>query len=382
MNNYTVLTLGPSGSGKTVFLASMYKKLSTQGEYGFFLEVDSSNKRKRLKNIYTEIALDEKWPKGTKYSEISEWTFTCRVQTEKLPIYSACEFTYLDYAGGRLTDEVDAEEEVENEDDEFEIKLKEADALLGLLDGQKIYQLMREEKDGKRWAINDLTHMLDIMQKSNNPIHFVISKWDILQGNYSLEAIKERLQEIEEFRNLIKTRNQSQIPIRLIPVSSVGMNFATLEPDGSMKKTGEQAKPFQVEIPLACVLPDVIETKLKKLIEEKQEEENRKIEVKANFNWWDKLRDLIGDGFGIVKDFLPEKYQLPQDILEKIIKVTKEPVQKKQEAAEKRSEELRKEQAESLKAIEDEQTALKHAINCFLTIQYELNYKFPASDLR
>lgn len=96
--------LGPSGSGKTVFLASMYKKLCTQGDNGFFLEIDSSEKRKRLNNIYTQIAIDEKWPKGTTYSEISEWNFTCRIQTDNLSIHSACQFNYLDYAGGRLTD--------------------------------------------------------------------------------------------------------------------------------------------------------------------------------------------------------------------------------------------------------------------------------------
>ncbi|MHC5828813.1 MAG: ATP-binding protein, partial [Nostoc sp.] len=116
MNTYTVIMLGPSGSGKTVFLASMYKKLSTQGEHGFFLDVDGAEKRKRLNNIYTQIAVDDKWPKGTTYSEISEWTFTCRVQTENLPIYSACKFAYLDYAGGRLTDEM------EEEDTAFESK--------------------------------------------------------------------------------------------------------------------------------------------------------------------------------------------------------------------------------------------------------------------
>lgn len=115
----------------------MYKKLSTQGKQGFFLEVDSAEKRKRLHNIYTQIAIDEKWPKGTTYDEVSEWTFTCRVQTESLPIYSACRFNYLDYAGGRLTDEM------EDEDTSFESKLQNADALLGLLDGQRLKSLMR-----------------------------------------------------------------------------------------------------------------------------------------------------------------------------------------------------------------------------------------------
>lgn len=35
MENYKILTLGTSGAGKTVFLASMFKALSTQGEEGF-----------------------------------------------------------------------------------------------------------------------------------------------------------------------------------------------------------------------------------------------------------------------------------------------------------------------------------------------------------
>ena len=95
-----------------------------------------------MNNIYRQIAVDEKWPKGTTYSEVSEWTFTCRVQTKDLSIYSACEFTYLDYAGGRLTDER------EEEDCEFENKRKNAEALLGLLDGQRLCALMRKEKLG------------------------------------------------------------------------------------------------------------------------------------------------------------------------------------------------------------------------------------------
>lgn len=60
MNNYSIIMLGPSGSGKTVFLSSLYKKLSTQSELGFFLQVDTAEKRKRLNNIYTQVAADDK----------------------------------------------------------------------------------------------------------------------------------------------------------------------------------------------------------------------------------------------------------------------------------------------------------------------------------
>ena len=42
MNTYSVIMLGPRGSGKTMFLASMYKKLSTQGKLKFFLKVEGA----------------------------------------------------------------------------------------------------------------------------------------------------------------------------------------------------------------------------------------------------------------------------------------------------------------------------------------------------
>ncbi len=96
MNNYSIIMLGPSGSGKTVFLSSLYKKLSTQSELGFFLQVDTGEKRKRLNNIYTQVAADEKWSAGTRYSEVSEWTFTCRVQNPSdLSIYDTCCFVRI-----------------------------------------------------------------------------------------------------------------------------------------------------------------------------------------------------------------------------------------------------------------------------------------------
>ncbi|MFN6471476.1 MAG: hypothetical protein RMY36_017640 [Nostoc sp. SerVER01] len=380
MNTYTVIMLGPSGSGKTVFLASMYKKLSTQGEHAFFLEVDGAEKRKRLNNIYTQIAVDEKWPISTDYAQISEWTFNCRVQTENLSIYSACQFTYLDYAGGRLTDEM------EEEDSAFESKLKEADALLGLLDGQRVSALMRNEKLGKLWAINDLPNMLNVIQnsKSKRPIHFVISKWDIVESNFTLEQIRDRLLQIEEFRNIVEARNKAHTPVRLIPVSSVGIGFAKLQPDGSMAKTGKLPQPFQVQVPLACVLPDMIQSQLEELMRKKQEELSKPIEEKADLSFWDKLGQFFGDGLKIlqnIQQLLPKKYQFAEDILKKLIEYAEEPAQKKQEAAVKKTDELRREKAASLKVVSDEETALKHVINCFLSIRHKLDHTFPESDI-
>jgi len=377
MNVYTVIMLGPSGSGKTVFLASMFKKLSTQGELGFFLEVDGEEKRKRLVNLYKQIAAEEKWPPGTKYSEVSEWVFTCRVQTPNLPIYSACQFEYLDYAGGRITDES------EEEDREFEDKLKHADTLLGLLDGQRLRQLMRNEEPSLSWAISDLPNMLTVMQRSVNPVHFVISKWDVLGGEYSLKEIRDRLLQIDEFKNLVNLRNQTSSPIRLIPVSAVGKGFATLQPDGSMVKSlASLPHPFQVEVPLACVLPDMIQVHLEELIQKRQQELNTPLEIKPNLSFWDRLGQIFGSGLRTVREFLPRKYQFADEILENLVRFAEEPAQQKQEAAARRTEELRREQVASLKAVEDEETALTHVVNCFLSIKNQLDSKFPESNLK
>ncbi|MBE9138865.1 hypothetical protein IQ254_16965 [Nodosilinea sp. LEGE 07088] len=379
MNNYSIIMLGPSGSGKTVFLASLYKKLSTQSEAGFFLKIDSAEKRKRLNNIYTQIAVDEKWPPGTRYSEVSEWTFTCRVQNPNdLSIYDACSFTYLDYAGGRITAETDEEDE----SSEFNEKFNTADALLGLLDGQKLCALLNKEKLGTVWAVNELRNMIDIMQGSNKPIHFVISKWDIVEQNYSLEQIRDRLIEIDEFKNLVRLRNQAGAPVRLIPVSAVGKGFAISQPDGSMQKTGELPKPFQVEVPLACILPDMIQLMIEELIKKRKAEQETPIEVKPNLGISEFLGQLFAGGLRMVQELLPPKYQFADDVLKNLIEWAETPAQEKIAFAARRTEELRREQAESLKQVENEETALAHSVNCFKTIQNQLSYLFPVSELR
>ena len=202
-------------------------------------------------------------------------------------------------------------------------KINEADTLLGLLDGQRLCALMSDDKLGKIWAVSDIPNMLNIMQRSTKPIHFVISKWDVVAEQYSFEEIRNRLLKIDEFKNIVKLRNQAGTPVRLIPVSSVGRGFAELQPDGSMAKTGMMPKPFQVEMPLACILPDMIKKTLEEIITKKKEEIIQPVEVKPNLSFWDKLGQFIGGGLkasvGIIQQFLPKKYQFAEDILENLI---------------------------------------------------------------
>lgn len=383
MKNFKIVTLGASGAGKTVFLASMYKQLSIQKDDAFKLEVENPQQRQLLNSTYMNLLTGDSWPPGTK--NISEWTFNCNVQTEGLENYTACKFTYYDYAGGRLTD-------VE-EDPEFEKVVQQADTILGLLDGQKIYAWLTGSNDPKvNTFLNvDLPSILKRMQSCTVPVHFVISKWDILDNQkFRLEQVYTKLCTIPEFTQLIVTRNHLGSPVRLIPVSSVGLEFATLQPDGSMKKTpGAIPTPFLVEVPIACVLPD----RLKQLINEAQakkkqlEEQNQKASEGNNI-FVDVLvgsLDLLGhglNGFDLLLEFADGgdvqevRYltwfasQTSNFIKNGILGIS-----------EKMGQASRKKREESLNAVKDEESALRHAMSVFRDFEKELTEHFPQSQL-
>ena len=249
MNNYNILVLGASGSGKTSFLASMYDKLSVQRpSIGFFVEFPE-NERKILVNKYREMENPTKeWPAGTK--DVDEWKITCSVHAGDKN-YPLLEFAYLDYAVGKLS-----EPESSNPSESFSIDkaAEDAEAILILLDCLKIlHQLKGEQEKLSSPLHNDLRFILPIVQKYiSKPLHFVITKWDLLEGTYNLKQVRESLLEDERLSAIVAQRRTHHNPTRLIPVSAVGKGFATLSQDNTMVKNPKGvARPFQVEIPVA-----------------------------------------------------------------------------------------------------------------------------------
>lgn len=393
---YNVVILGPSGSGKTVFLGSMYNKLSTQGESGFFLAVDDAQ-RKILNQIYTEVATEETWPEPTQMANISNWKFTCKIQTPK-GTYSACQFQYTDYAGEMLTDYKDDTTYIEK----FNETIRNADVLLGLIDGSRLLSYMKGEASGKKWVFKDLANVLSLIQDTDKSIHFVISKWDLIEDKYTLEDARNRLLEIEQFRNIIKTRsnnnymnnenngNDDKGVIRLIPVSSVGKGFAEHQTDGSMKKTGKLPKPYNIELPIACILPDKLKEELKKIINEQNKKSQERIQdVKPNLSLWDKLKKYFGTAAKTILEKvapkLPPQFQFSKEILTDIIDFIDQELQAsvidKEIAARERTEQLKAKQKEALVKIESEKTALEYSIRCFLLLVNKLEYEHPYSKL-
>jgi hypothetical protein len=171
--------------------------------------------------------------------------------------------------------------------------------------------------------------------------------------------------------------------VRLIPVSSVGLNFATPQPDGKgmQKIPNEVPRPFQLEVPFACVLIDAVKAKKKEIEEAKEKLENQNIETEKSW------LSIFQERFDIVWNLLLGEW-LPSsdDITVNVIKSLLEGLDdilftEYRKREEGRLEKLRQERDNSLRQVTNDVGALIHAINSFLYIQQKLEEDFPESDL-
>lgn len=356
MKNYKIITIAPSGAGKTVFLASMFKQLSTQGKHQLYLYVEDAKQRSELNNIYTEITTGEKWPQGTR-GDVKEWVFTCRVEDSNLNKYSVCNFTYIDYPGGLITNP-------ETNDFDFVKGVDGAHAVLAILDGTKLLSLVtnKQSKNVEIWLNQELAALAQIIQNCGNiPVHFIISKWDVLHDKYNLQELWGRLLErSSELENVVGLRKNKGV--RLIPVSSIGMEFATLQPDGSMKKNPDKdPKPYLLEVPITYAMTDPLEKELKTKVKELKEE----LEENSN-NIFNKLNKIFGKIIGGANDMI-EKVPVVNS-LSKHLRTLHSIIQGDDYTV-------------HLDEVRDQETALNHAIKCFKKIQEDFEQKFPYSDL-
>lgn len=146
---------------------------------------------------------------------------------------------------------------------------EEANVLFGFIDGETILGLISEgiSKEEKDAYLKDLRNMLEFMQNTNKPVHFVITKWDMLRReNISLLKIKKMLlRDISDFRKFVDIQLQTGAAIRLIPVSAVGMNF--VDPQSNVIRTDNDVHldPINIEIPLLYATLDTLIGQMRQL---------------------------------------------------------------------------------------------------------------------
>ncbi len=381
LRNHDVFVLGGPGVGKTVLLASMYKRLSIQRRgVGFFLAVSDSQKNLLLRK-YRQIANPAKsWPAATRRSEVSSWDFACSVRA-KGRVYPVFQFRYRDYAGEFLHASLEADEERIQLAEEA----KKADAVLVLLDGEKVLRHMRgsdgPEADGGTGPDDletELESLLPIVaQLDRKPVQFLLTKWDVIQSEFDFRKVRSALMEIEDFREIVEQRVAEDVrsPTRIIPVSALGRGFARLDESGRMLKTeGRRPRPMNVEMSIACTSLDRIELEQRALEAKKRRLEQRESTRRGRF------RRLLGDRIlrilrGLGNLPMPAEYWLGHRAITVVAELVNSGIKKSVDA-------LERELETSLAAIADEEGALEAMVLAHQKLAARLDDKFPESDLR
>ena len=264
--HFRVIALGVAGSGKTVYLSSMFHTVNVpMPGRSYFLETGASH-RVYLSRVFDEVSdTTEPWPRGTRTGETRELDFDC-VSFDAGAKHKVFRISYLDYAGELLESEQEAGSTALSD---LEERIRNAHGLLGMLDGYRILQYLRNEPAGRRYFRSQLQPMIGIMAAANCPIHFVLTKWDLIRGfgepddadeNTRLDLVRQALLQTAHLRALVETHSWDNRVIRLIPVSAVGSHFAQIDREGRVLKLPDgEVNPTNVEVPLTAILPDLFQ---------------------------------------------------------------------------------------------------------------------------
>jgi hypothetical protein len=261
---FRVVALGVAGSGKTVFLASMFHRLHVQSPGGSYYLETPAPQRVALSQVFRQVVdTSQPWPRGTQVGETREFTFDCVAFDEGVK-HKILSINYLDYAGELLESEQEAGSHALAD---LEQHIREAHALLGMIDGYRVLQYLRGEPDGDAYIRSAIQPMIGFMAGAVCPIHFVLTKWDLVRDfgepadaddDTRLRLVREALTDAMQIDALAARQGKVRRIVRLIPVSAVGPGFVRLDPQGNVVKRPNAApRPRNLELPLSAVIPDL-----------------------------------------------------------------------------------------------------------------------------
>jgi hypothetical protein len=243
--------VGFEACGKTVFLGCMYNELRVPDQDGVFLDTPPENAGKLLALYNTTANPDTEFPDPTSKS-LTEWPFTVKVKSGT-GVTNVAQFSYLDFSGESLRDLFTTA--INPETQRLYDRFKDSDVLLAALDGFQVKRFM-EGRPPPRFH-QDLGTLLALLSNHRKAVSLVLTKWDILEDQYTFRQVVERLLQIGQFAKFVKSQ-QAFGSCRLIPVSSVGPGFVVEDGDRMRKIPGKQINPVRVELPIACALPDAL----------------------------------------------------------------------------------------------------------------------------
>jgi GTPase SAR1 family protein len=263
---FRLVALGPSGCGKSVFLSTLFHELNfpVPGR-AYHLEADLEQLT-ALSSLYDQVCdTSLPWPRATRRNDTREYVFDCVASENDGSTHPIMRVTCLDYSG-ELVENDDAQ--IGEAQRDLQSRVASAHALMGMLDGRRVRQLLRGEPDGARYFETTLRPMFSVLQRARCPIHLVLTKWDLVRDygegigtsdSARLARVIDALLQFGHINALVRSREGRQI-VRLIPVSSIGPAFADLNSAGHVvKRRDGKLEPTNVDVPLCAVLPDLFE---------------------------------------------------------------------------------------------------------------------------
>jgi hypothetical protein len=278
------VAIGPPASGKTVYLAALYDSLIDAGRSlgpGIKATVVQAQQRGWLREVHDQMMAPQNaaFPAKTAVGEpIREVTFRFtvswtqrtvlgRARRREFPVFNV---SYVDYAG-----EIPSKANRQDKEDwaEFKAHLDRAQVLLGIIDGIELLRFMEDRPGSWSFIHQKLRPTVEYMEESGKILHFLITKWDVFDGRFTLPQVREKLlgETGARFGEFV-AENTAQATwfhrplgrIRLIPVSSIGKRAVLvpgITPDLTVVKIDPDrpATPVNVEVPLIAAVYDVCE---------------------------------------------------------------------------------------------------------------------------
>lgn len=268
--------VGPDYCGKTVYLAVLFRHgfvPDTKNRWRLSAAIPAQ--ARSLNRTYAVLRdPDQGFPEGTGRGSYTEYQFATRVANttrtaSTSPEFSPLSVVYLDFPG----DIVHAPQP--GEDNVFQTKIEDADIVMGLFDGSDVLGVMHTSGDPARKLESKYGNMLTWLSYNHNlsrtPVHFVVTKWDLLEAaGFNLKAVRDRLLEFETFERFVHRYMPVQAtapafslpPTHLIPISSIGPGFAEIQGE-IMTKTGKTTiEPQDIMLPLALAVCDAIRMRM------------------------------------------------------------------------------------------------------------------------
>jgi hypothetical protein len=301
MEAIKVFLCGGPGSGKTVFLAALYKSLSVADKrLGLRCET-SASARALLSSIHNKLR--RAWPLGTELREQHEIPFNFYLDNDDRDTFLATRVTFYDYSGEAISPGGALDDNLSERMEEIKELADECDVVISVLDGRLIYESIHENEGEPVPELLDLidatlqfwtdSKARDMNRRQNH--YFIITKWDMFEdSDETLSLVRDMVLDVPAVDSYLDRLDENAI-VRIIPVSAVGKGFAKPIDGGKTMEiiSKKLSSPINVDIPVASLLPDLVNAEIERSHAELNEAAYR--ESQRKIPWWKKLAKFVGD---------------------------------------------------------------------------------------